>query len=33
MDLIHESKWKKYLIDSDEYRDIQPFIEVARMPF
>jgi hypothetical protein len=33
MDLIHESKWRKYLIDSEEYRDIQPFIEVARMPF
>lgn len=33
MDLIHESVWKKYEIDSDEYRNIQPYIEVGRMPF
>lgn len=33
MDLIHESAWKKYEIDSDEYRNIQPYIEVGRMPF
>lgn len=33
MDLIHESKWRKYKIDSDDYINIQPYIEVARMPF
>ena len=33
MDLIHESTWKLFTIDSEEYREIQPFISQDKMPF
>ena len=33
MDLIHESSWKLYAIDSEQYQQIQAYISRDKMPF